>query len=516
MFRLRRFPHARSVAILLGVALRTLAEVATPATEELRGLWVDSFHPGLRSEAEIRELVHAARIGGFNALFVEVRKRGDAYYDSRYEPRATDLEPGLDPLQRLLELAHDPDNGPRLAIHAWIVAFNIWGQESIPPPQPDHPYRLHPEWLTRSAAGATWDGYHYAFDPGHPEVQRHTFRVAMDLIRRYDLDGLHWDYIRYSGKDWGYNDVAVERFNTLNGRTGKPGATDPGWLQFRRDQVTALVRKVYLEALALKPRLTISAATITFAPGIVSTPEWSVSAAYSDVLQDWRAWTEEGILDWNLPMTYFRQSEYAEAFVRWTSFVADHQYRRRAAPGLAFYLNSVSQTLQQIERARSTAPQGGRATGLLAYSYASLATDAARDEMLAALTHPSRHSSLPPFAHPAVAPTTPWKTSNSTGHLKGLVIRSADQTAIDGARVQLSGPVERQLTTDATGFFGAVDLPPGGYQVQIQARGWLPTQADAAVEGGRVAHLEFSLVPVGSAEPGRSLEGQAPQTARVP
>lgn len=180
----------------------------------------------------------------------------------------------------------------------------------IPPPQSDHPFRRHPEWLTRSAGGATWDGANYAFDPGHPGVQQHTFDVALDLVRRYDLDGLHWDYVRYAGKDWGYNVVAVRRFNARHGRTGKPASTDPDWLQFRRDQVTALVRKVYLAALAEKPALKISAATITFAPGISDTAQWPRSAAYSDVLQDWRAWMEEGILDWNLPMTYFRQTEH--------------------------------------------------------------------------------------------------------------------------------------------------------------------------------------------------------------
>lgn len=493
----RSFSGSVTTRVLTLAGLTALLSVlpAARAAEELRGLWVDTFHPALRDETEVTQLVADARAGGFNALFVEVRRRGDVFYESALEPKAADLAPGFDPLRCLLRLAHNPASGPRLEVHAWVVAFNIWNSDTTLPPQPNHPFRLHPDWLTRSAGGATWDGANYAFDPGHPAVQQHTAEVVLDLIRRYDLDGLHWDYIRYNGRDWGYNEVAVRRFNTRHRRTGKPAATDPDWLQFRRDQVTALVRKVYLTALAEKPGLRISAATITFAPGITATSQWTSSSAYSDVLQDWRAWMEEGILDWNLPMTYFRQAEHPEAFARWTAFIADHQYRRRAAPGLGFYLNSVSNTLVQLQLARRPATTGQPAAGVLAYSYASLATNASRAEVLAALTQPSPFTAEPPFAQPAIPPATPWKTAPHHGHLKGLALRSRDDSGIDAAEVTLSGPAERTLVTDATGFFGAVDLPPGDYQVRVRAHGFGPLSADVTVPGGRVAHLDFALTP---------------------
>ncbi len=488
--------------LVLVLAIPFLLLDPVRGAEELRGLWVDTFHAGLRNEGEVRRLVADARAGGFNALFVEVRKRGDAYYESAFEPKAADVAAGFDPLGRLLELAHDTASGPRLAIHAWVVAFNIWNNQSASPPQPDHPYRRHPEWLTRSSAGATWDGANYAFDPGHPGVQEHTFNVAMDLVRRYPIDGLHWDYIRYAGSDWGYNDVAVQRFNARNRRTGRPSGTDPGWLQFRRDQITGLVRKVYLHALAERPALEISAATITFAPGISTTAQWPTSAAYASVLQDWRAWMEEGILDWNLPMAYFRQTEHFSALASWNVFIKDHQYRRRAAIGLGCYLNSTSNSLAQIRLARRPTSAGNAASGVLVYAYSGASLDGSREEFLAALTRPSPGSPEPPFAAPATPPVAVWKTSPNTGHLHGAVRLAHQRRAADGAEVRVCGPVERVLVTDGTGYFGTVDLPPGDYSVRVSLDGFETLTADASVPGAGVATLEFDLVPLDAAGPG--------------
>ncbi len=481
------------------------------AMEELRGLWVDTFHPVLRNDADVRQLVADARSGGFNALFVEVRRRGDAFYESRFEPRADEVVPGFDPLRLLLELAHDPMGGARLEVHAWMVAFNIWNSRTTTPSSPDHPYRRHPEWLTRDRAGRTWDGANYAFDPGHPGVQTHTFNVAMDLIRRYELDGLHWDYVRYAGRDWGYNDVAVARFNARHGRTGRPAAADPAWLQFRRDQVTGLMRKVWLTAFAEKPALRISAATITFAPGLAATAQWPTSAAYSEVLQDWRAWLEEGILDLSIPMAYFRQNEHAAALEAWNVFIKDHQYQRHAALGLGFYLNTTANSLAQIRQARQPAPNGRRAVGIVGFSYAAPALDASRADFLRALTQPSAldPQGPPVFAESAVPPGLPWKTHSPNGHTLGYVRHAGTEVGLDGAEVTVCGPAPRVLTTDATGCYGAVDLPPGDYSAMVAVPGFEPASADFTVRPARVARLEFGLTPTSQELPATGSSGEA-------
>src|SRR5690606_35091641 len=181
-----------------------------------------------------------AQSANYNALFPQVRKRGDAYYNSLIEPKATDINSGFDPLAYLIQEAHAAN--PPLEVHAWIVAYPVWSNQSSPPSQSGHVYNQHPSWLTRNSAGSTWDGSAYQLDPGHPGVQEHLFDVAMDIVSRYSVDGLQLDYIRYAGTSWGYNPVSVSRFNTIYGQTVQRSTGNSALQQFRRDHVTAIVR----------------------------------------------------------------------------------------------------------------------------------------------------------------------------------------------------------------------------------------------------------------------------------
>jgi uncharacterized lipoprotein YddW (UPF0748 family) len=451
----------------------------------------------MRNSAEIRQLVADARAGNFNAVIVEVRKRGDAYYNSSFEPKAADVFPqAFDPLADLVAMAHNTSNGPRIEVHAWIVTYNIWNNETTLPPQATHPYRLHRDWVTRSSGGTTWDGWNYAFDPGHPEVQKHTFNVAMDIVSRYDVDGLHFDYIRYAGNTWGYNDVAVNRFKARYNRPGAPSATDPQWLQFRRDQVTSLLRKIYLSAIAVKPLIKISAATITWAPGITTDTQWLSSAAYSSVLQDWRAWMQEGILDVNVPMVYFRRPINGIDWANWSTFAKNHRYNRHLSLGSGTYLNSVSDALAQMRSTRTATSTGNRADGVTGYSYAVTSNDGVRrSTFFSALTHPSAYdpNPTPIFSTPTTTPEMSWKTAPTLGHLKGIVNRAATAAGIDGAGLALNGAVNRALLTDATGFYGAVDLPPGNYTLTASFTKLEPKTVQVAITAGAVANQDFNL-----------------------
>jgi uncharacterized lipoprotein YddW (UPF0748 family) len=447
-------------------------------THELRGWWVDTFNAALRTPAEVAQLVANARTANFNALFVEVRKRGDAYYDSRFEPKAADVSPAtFDPLAELLRLAHDTSGGkPRIEVHAWIVTYNIWNSRAGLPPQPAHPYRRHPEWLTQDNTGVQWDGANYAFDPAHPAVQDHTFNVALDLVTRYAVDGLHFDYVRYGGREWGYHPVAVERFRRIYNRPTTPGVEDLLWKQFRRDQVTALVRRVYLAAAAVKPAVKISAATITFAPGITATAQWTTSAAYTDVLQDWRAWMEEGILDLNVPMAYFRQPQNGADWSAWSTFAKNHRYRRHVALGVATYLNTPADSLRQLRSTRTAATQGP-AHGMVLYSYAAPASDTTtRSRFMAALTGGLPGDTNPAlFPAPAQVPPMPWKSAPTNGLLLARLAGS------DGVLVTLAGSLNRTVRTDANGWFGAVEVPVGEVfcRATLGERRWL-ARADIA------------------------------------
>ncbi len=505
--------------LAVSVAAEWLGCIASSSaqTNEYRAFWVDAWGAGFRSATEVNTLTNDLRRGKLNTVIPQVRRRGDAFYNSDFEPKNSSVSPSsFDPLADLVTKCHDTRFGPRIEVHAWIVTYHIW-QGSNAPTAANHPFNLHPDWLIEDFRGNKLIGNEWTFDPGHPDVQRHTYNVAMDIVTSYDVDGLNFDYIRYASADEGYNPVTVARFNRRFGRTGKPAATDADWKQFRRDQITGLLRKVYLNAIAVKPNFKLSADTIAWSPGPTSLSSWySSSSAWNDVLQDWRGWMEEGILDLAIPMAYFDQSgAYTAAWTNWNDFTKNHQYSRQAIIGPGIYLNSVSNAIVQMRFTRTPSPAGNFARGVAGYSYRVTNKDAvSRTTFLNALTGASAYDSVTPaiFAQPATIPVMPWKAALTLGHLKGTVFAGSPTNALDGAVVTLTGPVNRAQTNDATGFYGFVDLPPGSYTVRAAFPGYVAATNTVAISAGTVATRDMGLftqfAPVITAHP-------ASQTVRV-
>src|SRR5207245_4868038 len=100
---------------------------------------------------------------------------------------------------------------------------------------------------------------------------------------------------------WGYNATAIARFQQATGRQDRPAPSDPQWTQWRRDQVTNIVRKVYVESYAIRPSVRVSADTITYGFG-PATLGWQGTRAYAETLQDWDAWAREGVLALDIPL----------------------------------------------------------------------------------------------------------------------------------------------------------------------------------------------------------------------
>jgi uncharacterized lipoprotein YddW (UPF0748 family) len=349
---------------------------------ELRAVWVDAFHDGFKTPEQVDNLVAWARRANLNALFVQVRRRGDAYYLKSFEPRAEDpdLAPGFDALQYLIDKAH---RGPqRLQVHAWLATLPIWWQRDTPPAAPDHAFNLHglnadtdQTWLMYRDDGVAWAGNDsggiYYLDPGNPDVQAYTTSVYVNLLRNYDVDGIHLDQVRYYEGDalrWGYNPTSVARFNADYGRDTdtQPTPTDPDWITWRRDQVTALVRRIDTEAKAIKPNVAVTAAVVTWGRGPLTANDWLRQAPYAAVLQDWRTWLQTGIVDYLLPMDYYRENgEQAGWFDNWTQWQVTYGGRGNVVLGLGAYLNSQDGVMAQLTRARALG-----SLGIALYSYA--------------------------------------------------------------------------------------------------------------------------------------------------
>jgi uncharacterized lipoprotein YddW (UPF0748 family) len=190
-------------------------------------------------------------------------------------------------------------------------------------------------------------------------------------VRNYDVDGVHLDQVRYYEGDaprWGYNPTSVARFNAQFNRdpSTQPAPNDPDWVAWRRDQVTALVRRIYTQTKAIKPNVAVTAAVVTWGRGPLTDADWQKQAAYAAVFQDWRTWLQQGIVDYLLPMDYFRENtEQAGWFDNWTQWQVTYADRRGVVLGLGSYLNSGDGALAQLTRARALGP-----LGVALYSYA--------------------------------------------------------------------------------------------------------------------------------------------------
>jgi uncharacterized lipoprotein YddW (UPF0748 family) len=344
----------------------------------------------------------------------------------------------------------------------------------------------------------------WVLDPGHPDAQDWIVRMATSIVANYDVDGINLDRIRYPDGNiaanvpsWGYNPTALARFQAATGRTDRPAPQDAEWTQWRRDQVTAIVRRVYLESYALKPRVRVSADVITYGAGPASQGGWTRTRTYAEVLQDWRGWLSEGILDLAIPMDYKRDTatggDQRRMYAEWSDFAKDNQFRRQAAIGSALYLNDVDASVRQILQALAPSAAGNVAAGWIGYSYRTpdAASDiggtrsgkASRVDLKRALTQPVADAP-PVFAAAAAVPEMPWKSQPSTGHLRGTLVDAAGSSLVDRTvkLVDADGATVRTLATDGRGRFGFVDVMPGRYRVTADA-----TSAGVTVSAGALA-----------------------------
>jgi uncharacterized lipoprotein YddW (UPF0748 family) len=329
---------------------------------QYRAIWVDAFHDGMKSPAQVEKLVADAHRANLNALIVQVRKRGDAYFNVSDEPRATDIEgpPGFDPLAYLIRLAHAAR--PRIEVDAWLNTFFVGESSAV--------FKQHgAQWGNRTSGGSQ-TGY---LDPGVPAVQAYTLKVLVDVARNYDIDGLHMDYVRYPGVDSGYSPEAVSLYKLQTGAKTTPAPDNQSWQAWRRAQVTAFVKDLHSELKRLKPNLKLSAALICFGGGPASATDWPLSSAYGSVFQDWRAWMVDGYLDFGVPMNYDSDWSSREKawFGQWLDFEKNSGFANRIVIGVGAFLNYPEDALAQIRRALAPSARGNRVLGVSIYSYGS-------------------------------------------------------------------------------------------------------------------------------------------------
>lgn len=474
-----------------------LAAGVLPA-HQYRAFWLDAFRDGYKNPQQIDQLIADVIQARCNAVFVQVRHRGGTYYLQSLEPPAEDATwaKGFDVLSYLIEKAH----ANRIEVHAWFPVYPLWPL-ARPPLDPRHVWHTHGPsargnemWMDVAADGRIGA----SFDPGHPDAMRYLTDVMVDPIRHYGLDGIHLDYVRYpEDADYGYNPLSLERYRRLTG-VAQAAANQPAWSDFRRRQVTELVRQTYLRAVAIRPSIKVSAALISWGNGPASDAGFLVTDAYRRVFQDWRSWMEEGILDIGMPMNYFRESTNGAFLTNWLEFEKDRAYRRSIMPGLGVYLNPVSASLEQLRRAVGPSARGNRPTGVAFYSYATSNLQGANGLPLE--PNSSFYEAMGnAFNEDLEVSELPWKLQPLTGHIAGRLTVTGSNWLADGATIRIESDgqfasIVREISTDGSGFFGAVDLAPGRYAIRL-LRGDQEIFRTAAREvvRGRVTEFELTL-----------------------
>lgn len=341
-----------------------------PIQREFRAAWVSTVAnidwPSSRTltvaqqRQELIRLLDTARDMRFNAVVLQVRPHCDALYDSSLEPWSEYLtgqagrapSPYYDPLALAITEAHKRG----LHLHAWINPFRAWHTAAKSPIPANHVAKIHPTWVKRYGR-TLW------LDPGLPEVQRHTLSVVADIVKRYDVDGIHLDDYFYpypetaNGKPLPFPDDAS--FSAYTRRGGKLKRDD-----WRRDNVNR-----FIQQLTQTVRRTAPDVMVGVSPFGIWQPDPKLGIrgfnAYTQLYADARQWFRAGWVDYLSPQLYWSTTHKTAAYETMLDWwVAQNVKQRHLWPGNAAYRVAkgafdAEELSRQVRLTRSKVPTTG-------------------------------------------------------------------------------------------------------------------------------------------------------------
>lgn len=296
----------------LAACVASTAAVAENPKREFRGAWMhtvyqDQYHKQntQQNQAYLRDQLDKLKAAGVNAVVFQVRPQADAFYPSELEPWSRFLTdngaapvPAWDPLQFMINEAH----ARGMELHAWLNPYRVTTSAKQTLPK-NHVYHQHPEWFVR------YDGKLY-FDPALPQSREFITKVVMDIVNRYDVDGIHFDdyFYPYPVKGQEFPDSASYA------KYGK-GADRGDW---RRHNVDLLIEGLHNEIAATKPWVIFGISPFGIWRNKASDPRGSETnglqnydALYADVL----LWAREGWIDYLLPQLYWDLQNKAASYL---------------------------------------------------------------------------------------------------------------------------------------------------------------------------------------------------------
>lgn len=392
-----------------------LPESPPELPREFRAVWVATVGnidwpserglPADQQQAELLRILDEAAATGLNAVIFQVRPAADALYASPLEPWSEYLsgtmgappEPYYDPLEFAVREAHLRG----LELHAWFNPYRARHPSGRSAISGDHLSRLRPDLVKRY-------GTHLWMDPGEVEVQDRTVQVILDVVRRYDIDGVHLDDYFYPYQERNRqgriipfpDDDSYRRYQTAGGSLSRD--------DWRRENVNELVARLYSEIKAEKPWVKFGISPFgIWRPGY---PE-SVRGldAYATLYADARRWLANGWVDYFTPQLYWRigapQQSYP-ALLEW--WAEQNAYERHLWPGN--YISRVGDSQQWpaeeiLSQLEVTRLHPG-ASGNVLFSMKTLLDN--QGDLRRALVGG-------PYRDPALVPASPWLTSSAPG-----------------------------------------------------------------------------------------------------
>ncbi|MFZ9719394.1 MAG: glycoside hydrolase family 10 protein, partial [Chitinophagaceae bacterium] len=320
------------------------------AQEAIRGTWITNVaSDALHSRANIEASVALCKQKGINNIYVVVWNKGLTMHPSevleKYIGIRQDPFYKFDPIQTIIEVAHSQ----HIKVHAWFEfgfsygykdSTNIWMQR-------------YPHWAGRNNKGALLqkNGFFW-WNAIHPEVQELMEALVLEVVRKYDVDGIQGDdRLPAMPAEGGYDAWTKKQYKKFSGKHPPLQHDAPEWLQWKADQLSAFGKRLYTAVKKEKPGCIVS-----WSPSIYP---WSKE----QYLQDWPAWLNGGYADYIMPQLYRYDIKAYEKILKELQLQLTPEQRKRVFPGILTalgdgYLVKPEMLMQMIELNRTYGFEG--------------------------------------------------------------------------------------------------------------------------------------------------------------
>lgn len=398
-----------------------------PPKREFRGVWIATVanidwpsKPGLSVNLQKEELIRifdSHQQAGINAVLLQIRPTADAFYAKGRESWSRFLTgtpgkapyPFYDPLEFAIEEAHSRG----MELHAWFNPYRATSDLVNSNTSQDHITKMKPD-LFFSYSGKK------LFNPGLPEVREYITSVIMDVVRNYDVDGIHFDdyFYPYPEKN------ALPDLATFK-KYGRGFESIEDW---RRDNVNILIKSISDSINNVKAYVKFGISPFGIWDNKGQHPKGSETSGFSGYRQlyaDARLWTEKGWVDYINPQIYFPFNYRAAAFEKLVSWWSENSFGKHLYIGQAVYRAMERgqgwQERDQLPRQIQHLRENNLVQGSVFFSSKSLTTNLAgfRDALKNDF-----------YRYKALPPVMLWLDSIPPLAPRGLTVRTNDQKAV--------------------------------------------------------------------------------------